>query len=343
MLRGRFFLVLLSFGPTLSVRAEESSGALKSRLRSSGESLIYETYIESNWEIVLAGADGGKPRNLTKTPRVHELYPQSSPDGKQIAFVADEELKGKKVRSVYVMSSNGGNRRLVARNARQPAWTYDGKTLLYLPGEFDAYTVKDFATKGLVFYDTTTGKSRPHPNPKLHHLYNPTCSRDGRWILATVHGGMGYGHAILAIDAAGTGVHDLKIKGCRPTLSNDGKKICWGEDDHTIVVGNFVVKDGVPRVVAKKALIREKELHVYHSDWSASGEFIVFSRGPGGRVSPSGPGTNRGLAEFVGVRAPWRLCILPVSGNGPLVEVTDGECAKEADWVVSPKSKGGRS
>jgi len=80
---------------------------------------------------------------------------------------------------------------------------------------------------GIFFYDIDTHKHREHRNKSLYHLYNICWSPDGNWFLATVHGGMGFKHANLAIEANGTGVFDLtkyKVTGCRPDFSLDGKR-----------------------------------------------------------------------------------------------------------------------
>jgi hypothetical protein len=85
------------------------------------------------------------------------------------------------------------------------------------------------------FYDLASGTIRQHINStNLHHLYNPGWSADGKWIVATVHAGMGVDHAILLIEANGPRIINLNIPGCRPCLSPDGKQIAWGAGDHEI-------------------------------------------------------------------------------------------------------------
>ena len=326
--------ITLACLPCFFALAEDKRGPLLSGLAASGAGLVHESYRENNWELILRNADGTNPRNLTNTPAVHELYPQASRDGKLIAFVGDETIDGKRVRSVFCMRRDGSGRKLVARNARQPSWGPDNRTLAYLPGEFDKYTVVDYVTKGLRFFDTATGKHRDHPNTKLHHLYNITWSPSGRWILSTVHGGMGFGHAILAIEVDGNGVHDLKISGCRPDFSPDGKRICWGMNDHVIAVGKFELGSGTPKITDVSKVISDKKLHLYHSDWSPDGRHISFSIGSGGRVGPNGPGTSRGLAEFVGVRAKWDLCVVALESPGRWEALTaDGLSNKESEWL----------
>jgi len=55
--------------------------SIEDDLKSSGYQLVYESYVERNWELFVINADGTGTRNLTQTPDVHELYPQVSPDG----------------------------------------------------------------------------------------------------------------------------------------------------------------------------------------------------------------------------------------------------------------------
>ena len=176
--------------------------------------IVYESLRQTdgkeNWELILIDADGSDPVNLTKTADVGEIYPHASPDGTKICFEGEEGTGRDKVRSVYFMNLDGTNRVKVAHNARQACWSPDGKTIAYLKGEYDRYTIQDYATKGVYLYDLATGQSRPHVNEaKLYHLYNLCWSPDGKWFVATVHGGMGFNHADLAFPANGTEIVDL--------------------------------------------------------------------------------------------------------------------------------------
>ena len=101
-----------------------------------------------------------------------ELYPHASPDGSKVCFVVDEDRGRKKVRNVYFINIDETGRVKVADNARQPCWGPDSKTIAYLKGEFARYTIKDYATKGIFFYDIGTRKHREHQNKSLYHLYN---------------------------------------------------------------------------------------------------------------------------------------------------------------------------
>jgi len=290
--------------------------------------IVYESCRETNgkrnWELYLINADGSNPVNLTRSPDVDEMYPHASPDGGKICFVADEMVNGEKIRNVYYMNIDGSGRTKVADNARQGCWSPDGKTIAYLKGEFERYTTKDYATKGIYFYDLETRKHREHPNRDLHHLYNICYSPDGNWFLATVHGGMDYKHAILAIEADGTGVFDLtkfKVTGCRPDSKFDGRQITWGATDWDLCVGNIDLASSEPRVTDVRIVVTcEKECEVYHTDFSPDGKYITFSYGPEAN-------------EQVGGKAPgWNICVSDLDGTWVQV-TTDGNQNKEPDWV----------
>jgi len=306
----------------------ESKARSELKLRDIPFRIVYETYRKTdgkeNWELYLINVAGSKPVNLTNTPDVDEMYPHASPDGSKICFVADELEKNEKIRNVYYMNVDGTGRVKVAENARQPCWGPDGKTIAYLKGEFERYTIKDFATKGLYYYNIETAKHREHPNKKLHHLYNICPSPDGNWFLATVHGGMGFKHAVLAFEADGTKVFDLTkygVTGCRPDCSFDGTKITWGLSDWDLCVGEIDLAYPTPVVTDVRRVVHcDKEDEVYHSDFSPDGKYIAFSHGPKAN-------------EMVGGKAPgWNICVSDMTGNWVAI-TTDGKHNKEPDWV----------
>lgn len=290
--------------------------------------IVYETFRTTegfaNWEIFLINADGSDPVNITRTPDVDEMYPHASPDGTKICFVADEGTGQSKVRNVYYINLDGSGRVKVAHNARQPCWSPDSKTIAYLKGEFDRYTIKDYATKGIFFYDLKTRAHKEHPNKNLHHLYNITFSSDGKWFIATVHGGMGFRHAILAFRTDDANIYDLteyKVTGCRPDFSPDDKAITWGMTDWDLCVAKIDLASAKPRVTDVKCIVQcDKKYEVYHTDFSPDGKHIAFSYGPKGQ-------------EMVGGKAPdWNICISDVDGKWTQI-TTDGNQNKEPDWV----------
>lgn len=298
-----------------------------------GFKIVYETFRETggkeNWELYMINADGSDPVNLTRTADVDELYPHASPDGTKLSSVAEEIVNGQKVRNVYYMSIDGTERVKVADNAREPCWGPDSKTIAYLKGEFERYTITDYATKGLFFYDLKTRQHREHPNTNLYHLYNICWSPDGNWFLATVHGGMGFKHAILTFKADGTNVYDLTrfgVTGCRAEFGPDGRKMTWGLTDWDLCTASINVTSNEPRVTDVCRVVKcEKESEVYHTDFSPDGKYITFSHGLKAN-------------EMIGGKAPgWNICVSDMTGKWVVI-TSDGNHNKEPDWVPARTS-----
>ena len=290
-------------------------------------------------------ADGSNPVNLTHTPKQHEHYPQISPDGSKLCYSVDEGEGREAVRSLWVMDIDGKHRKKLMDHAREPFWSPDSKVIGFLPQEYPKFNVIDFYTDGMKFYDLASGKVESHVNStNLHHLYNPGWSADGKWIVATVHAGMGFDHAILLIEAHGPRIINLKIPGCRPCLSPDGKQIAWGAGDHEIAAAPINLDAETPAVGEWRLHIKDETNKIYHVDWSPDSRFLSFSRGPEGEGDLTKTGTFQAACEIVGVHAAgWNICAVSAEGQGVLdlndparddfsVLTTNGCSNKEPAW-----------
>ena len=338
---------------TATTTAADAQAPFRQRLSSLPFKISYETYTHDNWEIFVMNADGSNPVNLTHSPKVHEHYPQVSPDGTKICYSVDEGEGRDTIRSLWVMDVDGSHRKKLVEQAREPFWSPDSKVIGFLPQEFPKFNVIDYCTKGMSFYNLSTGKIEPHPNnAKLHHLYNPSFAPNGKWIVSTVHAGMGFDHAILAIEAHGTNIVNLKIPGCRPCVSPDGKQIAWGSGDHEIVAAPIDLDSDSPAVGRWRLRIRDKTNETYHVDWSPDSRFLSLSRGPASKGDPSKPGTFQSACEFVGVYARgWNLCAVSAEREGILdlnhatdedftMLTTDGFSNKESAWLRANQKQG---
>jgi Tol biopolymer transport system component len=311
----------------------QGSPDLLAELKNYPHKIVYETYRDGNWELYLCNADGSGAVNLTRTPDVDELYPKPSPDGTRICFVADEGKGSERIRNIYCMNIDGADRIKIAANGREPCWSPDGSRIAYMKGEFEKFTFSDIATKGLFIYDLKTGKTHEHVNKKLMHLYTLNWSPDGNWFVATVHGGMGFNHTILAIEAEGQRVVNLKLEGCRPNISPDGKKVCWGHGDYCAGVADLDLKSPTPKATNIHNVVESKDpIETYHITWSPDMKYITFTRGP----KFEGKNLKGLLPEFPGVEAPgWNVCVADAMQKNRWVALTrDGKSCKQPSWVV---------
>ena len=316
----------------VAITAAHAQAPFRERLSRLPFKIAYESYVNDNWEIFVMNADGSNPVNLTQTPKEQEHYPQVSPDGTKICFVADEGEGRDTVRSLYVMDVDGGNRKKLVDHAREPFWSPDSQVIGFLPQEYPKFNVIDYYTTGMSFYDLRMGKIEPHPNSaNLHHLYNPCFAPNGKWVVATVHAGMGVEHGILLIEAHGHKIINLKIPGCRPCFSPDGRQIAWGPGDHEIAAAPIDLDSDEPVVGERRVRIKDEPSKIYHVDWSPDSRFLCISRGPDGKGDVSKPGTFQGACEMVGVHAAgWNLFAVSTERDGTL----DLNQATEADYTM---------
>jgi len=351
MLRSRFnvhsFTLLAPLAVVLVLPLQLAQGRepLREQLKTLPFKIACETYVDNNWEIFVMNADGSDPVNLTRTPDVNEHYPQISPDSRKMCFSVDTGEGRDAIRSLWVMDINGRNRKKLTDHAREPFWSPDGKLVGFLDQEYPKFNVIDFYTKGMNFYDLARGTIAPHINTtNLHHLYNPNWSGNSKWIVSTVHAGMGVDHGILLIEAHGTNIINLKIPGCRPCLSPDDRQIAWGAGDHEIAAAPLDLDSDHPSVGEWRLRIKDETNKIYHVDWSPDSRFLAFSRGPDGEGDPTKPGTFQAACEIVGVHAAgWNICVVPADRQGTLnlndpaetdfvMLTTNGLSNKEPSW-----------
>jgi Tol biopolymer transport system component len=311
----------------------EGDKELLAELKTYQHKIVYESNRDGNFELYLCNADGSNPVNLTNTKDIDELYPKPAPDGTKICFVADEGKGGARVRNIYYMNSDGSKRVKIATNGREPCWSPDGTKIAYMKGEFDEFTYSDTATKGLYIYDLKTGQTRQHVNDKLLHLYTLNWAPGGKWFVATVHGGLGFQHTILAIEADGDKYYDLKLSGCRPNISPDGKKVTWGHGDYCAGVADLDFAGPVPTATNIIDVVESKDpIETYHVTWSPDMKYLAFTKGP----RFMGKSLKGLLPEFPGVDAPgWNVCVADAKKKNRWVAITtDGRSNKQPCWVV---------
>jgi dipeptidyl aminopeptidase/acylaminoacyl peptidase len=307
--------------------------SLLAELKTYQHKIVYESNRDGNFELYICNADGSNPVNLTNTKDVDEVYPKPSPDGTKICFCADEGKGDAKIRNIYFMNSDGTGRTKIATNGREPCWSPDGTKIAYMKGEFEKFTYSDTATKGLYIYDLKTKETRQHVNDKLLHLYTLNWSRDGKWFVATVHGALGFRHNILAIEADGDKYYDLKLDGCRPNISPDGKKVCWGHGDYCAGVADLDFSGPTPKAVNIVDVVESKDpVETYHVTWSPDMKYLTFTKGPRFK----GKSLKGLLPEFPGVEAPgWNVCVADATKRNRWVALTkDGRSNKQPCWVV---------
>lgn len=306
--------------------------------------IVYESYRDGNWELMVMNADGSNQTNITNTPGRDELFPHASPDGKKVVFLLDEGGGEDRTRNVYYMNIDGSHRIKVGENGRQPFWSPSGELIVYAV-QGDVKPVQDpFANSGLYFYNIATKEVSQHPNKDISGLLNPCWSPNGNWIVSSVIRAMGFNESIVAFEANGLLVAELirscagtdDLYQCRPDVSPDGRHVAWGTDNPShrdymwVEVADVDLAPPSPRIANRRKVAQVNyPLQTYHVDWSPDGKYIVYSQGAGGtRMEPA--------CYVIGRKAKgWDIWICDPSKEDVTVRITrDGLSNKEPDWIV---------
>jgi TolB protein len=163
-------------------------------------------------------SDGTHQRRLTHTPEEKESVPAWSPDGKNIAYVADTFGNNP---MIWLMEADGsGHRRLT--EGSWPSWSPDGKHIVYTSGEWNDQQLSIMNSDG----------SEPH-TLGIHGAEEPAWSPDGERIAFASYAGRDNSE-IYAMDVDGSGRTRLTdIPGndhWPPTWSPDGTRIAFTSD-----------------------------------------------------------------------------------------------------------------
>ncbi len=242
------------------------------------------------------------------------------------------------------MDSDGNHRKKIADYAREPFWSPDSRSIGYLPQLYPKFFLAESYNKGLLFYDIETGKTTPHVNSKgISRVYNPSYSRNGKWIAVVSNGDPDDGLAL--IEAHGNRIINLHSIGCRPNLSPDCTHIAWGKTDHDLCVAPLDLSSENP-VVGKPSLIIHDSINkIYHIHWSPDSRYVAFSRGPEGRGDITRKGSFQSANEIIGVYAGgWNIYVASAKRTGvldlanassaDLAQIsTNGASNKQPEWV----------
>ena len=194
-----------------------------------GGKVVFPSRRSGNWELYTVNLYGSGLRNLTRDP-AFDGFPAWSPDGRKIAFVRHRHTDG-----VWIMSADGSDQRMLARNGGSPAWSFDGRRIAFSSGAQGIFVMNPDGSEHRRLARLPVGRGG--------FFWSP----DGRKIAFLSDAGNGdFRFALYVMNADGSGQRRLTQKprgapsgfgiASQPAWSPDGRKIAfvsnrYGSDD----------------------------------------------------------------------------------------------------------------
>jgi Tol biopolymer transport system component len=231
-----------------------------------GGELVFERELDSNLDLYLIPAGGGRERRLTHDPAEDGLA-RFTPDGERIVFTSLR--KGHY--QIYVLDVAGGPPRPLRSNAAteyQADVSPDGKTLAFL-SNIDG-------PERLLLWELAGGPLFELVRHGDHTIFgNPNWSPDGR--LITYSSNFRIGHQIYVVEVASgreRRISPVMNGGCEPRFSRDGKKVVYVSRRHLGGVSQLVEHDLASD--EEKALVSWPALN-YDPVYSPDGSELAFA------------------------------------------------------------------
>ena len=124
-------------------------------LSSDGKQFFYSGSARGKWDIYLQRTGGANPVNLTESSKDDDTEPALSPAGDHIAFRSERDGGG-----LFVMEATGENLRRISSGGFLPAWSPDGKSIVYCNINFASPSSRMGPVSRLHIIDLATGAER---------------------------------------------------------------------------------------------------------------------------------------------------------------------------------------
>ena len=176
-------------------------------------------WTDSTGQLWRARSNGDEKIQLTPDSMVVFLA-RWAPDGKHLALMAREPGKAWQI---YIVGSEGEDLHPVlreARNAADPSWSPDGKSLVF--GRVNDYMGKENAARTLHILHLDTNQIEEVPGSD--NLFSPRWSPDGRWIAA------------LTLDQRQVRLFDVSSRTWTTLPVPSGADPVWSSDSHYLYI-----------------------------------------------------------------------------------------------------------
>jgi serine/threonine protein kinase len=240
-----------------------------------GKWIVYESAgLTPATDIFLQSVGGQTPINLTKDSTVNDSQPAFSPDGEQIAFRSARQDGG-----IFVMGRTGEFARRVSDVGYNPAWSPDGRSIVYSSVPIATLPYNRTAVGELSVVDVAGGQKRQlYKGDAVEPSWSPHGNRIAFWAVAV--GGNGQ-RDIFTIPAAGgepVAVTNDAATDCSPVWSPDGAHLYFSSDrGGSLNLWRVPIDEGSGRVAGPPEPVTTPSPFLTFLSLSADGRKIAYT------------------------------------------------------------------
>src|SRR5258708_713959 len=274
-------------------------------MSSDGKRIVYSSDRDGSGKLnlwVQALADG------TTKQITHEfadaIEPDFSPDGKNIAFRAEGDG------CIYIISSDGGEKRRVVANGHQPKFSPDGNQVLYWSGDWlGDFSNPTFVPTGKIYIVPAAGGPATRLQSEYADARLPVWLPDGKHMLfLAAQAATGS-----FMDVADWWIADLRNPGSPPVRTHTFELI----RKDSIVAQDFAPQWFRDSIIFSGRLAESTNLfrvHIAQNDFQAEGPAERLTFGAAYETTPSG--SSMGKLLFTSANASINIWSVPLRSGG---------------------------
>ena len=296
--------------PQQFTRLTDSPGEkIYPNLTPDGNQFIYAGAARGKWDIYLQRSGGNAATNLTADSPDDDSEPALSRDGLRIAFRSERGGGG-----LFVMESTGENPTRIAPRGHLPAWSPDGRSIVYCSDTFTVPSERGLASSRLHVVDLASGAQRDlETGDAIQPSWSPHGYRIAYWSLIR-----GNQRDIWTVGADGTkalAVTDDPALDWNPVWSPDGQELYFISDrGGSMNLWRVGIDESTGRTRGAPQPVTVPASYIKYLGWSADGKKFIYSQAQRrvnlssiefdktrmvtiGDPAPAGMGTNN-IANF---------------------------------------------
>jgi eukaryotic-like serine/threonine-protein kinase len=238
-----------------------------------GRSFIFSRYRDNQYDIFLQRVGEAEARNLTADSDEDDWMAAFSPDGSRIAFRSERDGGG-----VFLMDADGGNLRRLTKEGFNPAWSPDGKEIVYATSAANSPHARNNARSRLLAINVETRERRlidiGSGKDAVQPSWSPNGARIAYWGLRDTD------RDIWTVPVGGgepAPVTNDEATDWNPVWSPDGKYLYFASDSHGAMrFWRLPIDQTTGRVIGEREAVTGAGAESWHPTFSRDGKRLAY-------------------------------------------------------------------